>query len=424
MSEQIKDSSDATFANVPDLGVSAPEVSSSAQSNIEILSRSEDVAEINTGKTVERHNQFDVKFYVTDHSADHADIGNPEQLRQLYADIKRDGVESVRYDWRWSLIEPQAGQVQTAQLERYSKAKQLMDQAGLEEPTVILSSLPKWATELYRTDKEAFMAKFQDYAEQVRDGLIRAGGPVVSRLQILNELNNRVYSPIELADLPQLCNIARQVFASYNPDIKLMATLLATNTTRAVGTPIERYLPLFEGVKDSFDVVAVDYYPGLYHFDAKGAGTIRPSELFKHVVRQTGLLKQVFEQISGWDQEYELGEVGMSSNKVWGKERGQRYFYDAFFRAYKHMLLDFRQAGRKLPSRVGFYQGVDEMPRNRIDKALSRTPFGKLGHRTVEGGRKLLLQAGSADAPQEADAENPSRLNRIIHYLRAPMDKG
>ena len=67
------------------------------------------------GVSVEKEPGFDLKFYVTDHSADHADTGNPKRLRELYADIKRDGVESVRYDWRWSEVEFQAGEPLGAQ---------------------------------------------------------------------------------------------------------------------------------------------------------------------------------------------------------------------------------------------------------------------------------------------------------------------
>jgi hypothetical protein len=192
--------------------------------------------------SAEKRQPFDIRFYVTDHSPDFADTGSSDQLRELYTDIKRDGIESVRYDWRWQRIEPNHGEYSDEQLGRDGQAEEIMDEVGLDSPTIVLSSPPKWATELYQTDKEQFFEAYQGYAEQVKDTLVQAGGPPVERVQILNELNNRIYTPVKAEDLPRLCEIARGVFSGYNPDIKLMATLLASNTTKYVGTPIEQYL--------------------------------------------------------------------------------------------------------------------------------------------------------------------------------------
>ena len=46
-------------------------------------------------KEKQESQKFDLEFYITDHSADNADTGNPEKLRELYGDVKKDGVESV-----------------------------------------------------------------------------------------------------------------------------------------------------------------------------------------------------------------------------------------------------------------------------------------------------------------------------------------
>ncbi len=374
------------------------------------------------GKEAER--AFNFGFYITDHSADTELTGSSEKLRELYGDIKKDGIESVRYDWHWKMVEPQPDHYSQEHLERYRQAKTIMGEVGLEEPTIILSNPPPWAIELYKQNKEKFFEEYRKYAEEVAGSLEGAGGAKVSKIQILNELNNRVYTPVKVEDLPRLCEITRAIFQKYNPDIKLMATLLASNTTKYVGTPIEEYLPKFKEVKDNFDIIAVDYYPGLWHFDIKGAPSLRPNELFKHLVKQLGLLKQVFEEIATWGKDYELGEVGLPAKKPWGGEKGQRYFYDAFFRAYKHLIIDFRSRGLKLPSRIGLYQAIDEPPRTALGKLLKKTPFPEydMGMRQSNLQRKQVLQ-GSPHLSEEERAVKPSQLRKIINYLRAPMSK-
>ena len=98
---------------------------------------------------------LDLKFYVTDHSPDTFDTGNTRALQDLYNDIKKDGVSSVRYDWRWKNIEPDRSQFDEESLRRYAEAPRLMNEAGLEPPTIVVSSIPKWAEELYKKDKNA-----------------------------------------------------------------------------------------------------------------------------------------------------------------------------------------------------------------------------------------------------------------------------
>jgi len=60
-----------------------------------------------------------------------------------------------------------------------------MHEAGLEAPTIILSNPPKWAVELYKTDKEKFFTAYQDYVEQVKDSLAQTGGEKNSLVEAL-----------------------------------------------------------------------------------------------------------------------------------------------------------------------------------------------------------------------------------------------
>jgi hypothetical protein len=311
-------------------------------------------------------------------------------------------------------------------LERYRQAKEIMAETGLKEPTIILSDIPEWAKDLYKKDKEKFFEEYAKYVAEVKRSLDASGGEKISTVQILNELNNSVYTPVKAEDLPRLCQITRDALRDYNPDIKLLGTLLASNTTWLVGTPIKRYLLEFKKVKDSFDSVAVDYYPGMWHLSPKNAESPLPSDLYKAMMKNTELLRTTFEEIATWGKDYELGEVGMRTNApLMGGEKAQRYFYDVFFRAFKKMLLDFESRGTKLPSRVGFYEAMDELPKTLVKKlARKLTPFPEhdMGMRGPSGERKAILR-GSPHVPEVEGAAQTSQLRKIINYLRTPLEK-
>lgn len=370
-----------------------------------------------------------MEFYVTDHSADKIDTGSPEKLRLLYSDIKQDGIESIRYDWHWRNIEAEQNQYSEEHLARYQKAKEIMEEVGLKEPTVILSNPPKWAVDLYQKDKQQFFNAYENYVKEVKSKLEQGGGKKISRVQILNELNNKIFTPVEVEDLPALCRITRDVFKDYNPDLKLMATVNVNSLAKFVGTDAKEFLPKLKQIKENFDVIAVDYYPGMWHYPLKDIkkkinfGWPPTKEIFKQLVKQTGLLKEVLEEVATWGKEYELGEVGMPSKLPWGKEKSQRYFYDSFFRAFKKILVDFRNRGIKLPSRAGLYEAIDEAPQSLLGKALDKyTPFPELkfGMRHVDRRRKLILE-GSPHLPEKERKKGPSQLSRIISYVNAPV---
>lgn len=354
-------------------------------------------------------------FYITDHSADSEATGSPNQLLNLYIDIARDGITSVRYDWRWNLIEPRVGQWSEDHLSRYAKAKEIMATAGLQPPTIILSSPPSWATKLYKRDRSAFFDAYSYYVNKVVACLKMAGGTKVRRVQVFNELNNRLFTSFEASDLPELCSITRKAFASYNPDVQLLTTLLVGNVTRFTATPItSQYLRQFKAVATEFDAIGIDYYPGLWHINRNGA--FRPKTAFKYMVVELEPLRNVFEELARWDQDYELAEIGIPSKRLWGGELGQLYFYVAFFHAYARLLQDFDERGLKRPTQVGLYAAIDEAPTSVGSKLLRKfTPFPEhdLGMRHSNGERKLILQ-GNRHCAQPSET---SQLQRIIRFV-------
>ncbi len=405
----------------------------------EVLRHQPEVRKGDTEKLMEKG--FDIHVYITDHSADARFNRSPQMIMDVYTTLKEAGVQSIRSDWRWNTLQPEQGRLDTDQLERYFRAKQISDQAGLDAPTVILSSPPKWASDLYKSGKKSeFESSFRTYAQTVKAALDEAGGERVTKIQIMNEVNTNIFSPVATEDLPRLCEITRDVFGQ---DAKLMATFIASNLTSLFnaakvfsGTPIMEYLDKHEEtLRNNFDIIAVDYYPGVWHWpieDATGKKAYKSlpvlwreeerRTLFKSVVKDMTLLSKVFEKLEGWENtEYELGEVGMPTRKIFDREnpqRAQRYFFDTFFRSFKHLIVDFRSRNKRLPARMGLYAGTDEealQPQERYWGVLTET-----------GEEKLVLKGhlySSQIFPQEEMRQPQSQLNRLIKYLRAPMEK-
>lgn len=351
-----------------------------------------------------------MKFYVTDHSAD--DELTFTNIKELYHWTRVEGISSIRYDFRWNRIEPEMNKLNEEQLRRYVRAAALMVQEGLEVPTIILSSIPGWALKMYKKDnKEGFFNAFQSYVQKVRTALNELDCKI-THVQVLNEWNNPIYTRIAMRDFPRLCEIVREVFNDYS-GIKIMGTIIASNINNFLarfgfGINLFDYLRKLKEIKGSFDVIAVDYYPGLWHFPLSQAGFN-----WRNIFANLEMLKVVFEEIAGWGIEYELGETGLPTKWPWSEER-QLQFYQVFFESFQQLLKDFEKRGITSPSRIGLYEATDEAPKNLLGKFLQvATPFPEhdLGMRKSDGSRKLILQG-----PGYCNGE-PSRLSEIIKSM-------
>jgi len=49
-----------------------------------------------------------------------------------------------------------------------------------------------------------------------------------------------------------------------------MATINANSLARLAGTDVKEFLPELKKIKDSFNRIAIDYYPGTWHYFPEG----------------------------------------------------------------------------------------------------------------------------------------------------------
>lgn len=318
-----------------------------------------------------------------------------ETLRTHFQAISRVGFDSIRYDFSWSEIEPRPGQINFAQLDRYVRARSFMKEAGLKEPTIILgTSIPAWARALYRFDSSGFLDANKRYVQQVHDALANQEGQV-ERIQVGNEFNTTVDTKFEIRQIPALCEITREVFNSYNPNLQLVGTLLAGNVLGygehfGISSDCQKFMRQHQQMlRGNFDAIAVDYYPNLWHLPFREAGF-----RFQDMPKQLGYLRDVAEELASWGIEYEIGEVGFPTRCPWGDERAQRYNFNIFFRALRQMFIDFSSRSIPLPSRIGIYSAIDEPATTLMGKLLrALLPFPEcdFGIYRESGDPKLIL---------------------------------
>jgi hypothetical protein len=89
------------------------------------------------------------------------------------------------------------------------------------------------------------------------------------------------------------------------------------------------------------------------------------------------------------------------------------------------MLLELQEKDMQLPSRVGFYESVDEPPKDlkgKIMRKMGPFPEHDMGMRTAQGKRKMILQ-GSPNVSEGQRTQQPSQLKNIISYLRSRVER-
>jgi len=411
----------------------------------------------------EKEKTHEIKFSSTTHELD---FDNPEdwdkeKFRQSLRLQKTAGIDRINYDFSWTRINPEQGQFKKGQLDIYTQAKQVMEEEGMETPDIIFTVAPDYVRKLYEGgNKKEFFKAYEDYITQVREALIVAGGKKIETVQIFNELNNKIYTFVEPDDLAEMCQITRDVFKEYNPDIKLKATLhagslntLTDKTGKAlkkvgfdslgekvgIGIDVKDYLEQNRDMlKENFDSLAINYYPGMWHWPLKEAGLKKRDFLLnfnktKRIFAQTDLLERVFRELDDMDMKYEIGEYGLPTNKPsWSKkdnkyyEDKQRYAFDVFTHALRVVLKKLHDEGKDLPSYLGLYESQNRRPRNEGEiKTKKRTmnlfPEHDFGLMDEEGKPKELLRGKRGRYTEEERVAHEPHLNVLKRQLNRPL---
>jgi len=398
-------------------------------------------------------------FYTTTHMVDDPEHWNQEKFREHVTLLKASGIDFMAYDWSWTRVNPSAGEFDQRQIECYKQAKKIMAEAGMKSPTVIFTVAPDFVKELYEQGKNdqrkkaGFYGAYREYITRVKEALVACGGEKIETFQIFNELNAKMYTFVEPEDIPEMCRITREVFHDYNPDLKLKATLAANSLAEAASkvgqaTGIMEYLDRNkEMLRENFDKIAVDYYPGIWHWPLKEAGLGVTDFLFnrnktKDIFKQTGLLEKIFSELSDWEgTEYEIGEYGLPTNEPWSDEDKQRYAFDVFARALRKVIDKLWQEGKALPKSFGIYESSNRLPRNEGEikmkkRSLNLWPehdFGLTGAdnepkeilrgRRPSSKRMLKKLLPGLGALEEKQASGEPQLLRIKKYLNRPFVK-
>jgi hypothetical protein len=392
-----------------------------------------------------------IKFSATDHSLRHPESVSAEEMREIYAEMKKEGIDSIRFDWDWEEIFPEDGDVNRQILNRYVEAMRAMKEEGLEPPTIVVSSPPKWATDLLKENRtEEYFQAYKQYVDAVAE-TIKASGLEVKQAQLFNEINHpAIYNFFGgLGNFPTIAKIARDSFTEKGLDIEISTSIIVANSAETTAALMQKpgldeFLREFGKFKDCVDIISLDYYPGMWHLPIQGAhehGDAFPIPKSRNPIKELGnkvnrtfkntdLLKHVCEVMSDWKKDYELGESGFPTNEPYSNGRRQRLQYDMYFRVLQQMFEDFKARGVSLPKGIGIYEtqdednrfgaGIDKNPLMKWIKGRKIFPESHFGLRTKKGERKEILQDnlhGTLSEPQR------SQLRKLIDRVRKSVDR-
>lgn len=407
-----------------------------------------------------------IEFLVTDHSTRYPERFSPEELKELYSEMKHHGISSIRFDMDWNKMAKASGEWDRETIDRYVETLKIVEKVGMKPSTLVLSSPPEWAQQLYKKDKESYFRNYEEYMRTVAEAVSQAGTKIHS-VQLFNEINNSfLFKFVDVADLPRCAAIVRDTIGKTQPGLKLATSLIVGNINDNVGRftgaeDIENFLEKHgQMLKENFDVISVDYYPGVWHLPlgeekskissllGKGSAKTRIMQRVssvegaanpKHLnatFKNLEMLKKTFERIAKLGIDYEIGETGFPTNVPYSTEDRQRYFYDSFFRAFRQLLVDFASRDIPLPKRVDLYETQDEentgfggitdkllkLPGVQKLTRLTPNPKHNFGLKKKSGEAKSILRGRRYSKDETLDAGDLSQLQKIILYTNRPIE--
>lgn len=194
--------------------------------------------------------------FITHHAPD-MDSVSVEQFSTISIELKKMGFSEHRFDIRWKSFAPKKDIQNNVYLARSADMAKAAYTNGLK-PLVILSTPPTWA---YRgKSSEQIQTSFTEYAKSVKDQFDIRGVPITS-VQILNELNNPIYSPTKLIrEIPQFTRSIKNIFGEH----------VDVSSTMVIAKPwanSESFMEKHRSSLDALTSIGLDFYPGTYQMN-------------------------------------------------------------------------------------------------------------------------------------------------------------
>ncbi len=194
--------------------------------------------------------------FITHHAPDMENL-SVEQFTRISGELKKMGFSEHRFDVRWKSWAPDQQKRNDAYIQRSANLAKAAYSQGLD-PLVILSTPPGWT---YRNKSSAqIQTVFQEYAREVKRQFDIAGVPIPT-IQILNELNNPVYTPSRfLKELPTLTQSVKEIFGA-------QTDVTATMVIAEPWANIEPFMEKHQRELSALTSIGLDFYPGSYQFN-------------------------------------------------------------------------------------------------------------------------------------------------------------
>lgn len=326
-----------------------------------------------------------IEIGTTQHFPDFKDA-DTAGMADICKKAKETGADSLRWNFRWNRVIDENGQINTAGLKHYEDAIKTINGEGLSS-TLVISDPPKFIKELARKGKkDEFFKEFQRYMDFMHDSF-KKSDTSPKTIQVENELNTGMYndwirvgkmnqgSQFGLDDLNRMLTVVREYFPHADRSINVQASNLISALEKK--PQLGKIHPVLSGVSaqsfvselmqkcgNSFEVLGIDYYPGLYWVDKFG------KNMFKDMWSNMEPIKWILDRAANktdaqWgNKKISLSEFGFPSTV---SERMQRGFYVYFLRGLDQLVGDYEKLEKDNPgkwrqplSSIVTYQTMEE----------------------------------------------------------------